>query len=177
MKRLVPTSVVLYSASRSLSFWRSVSSVVIARCISTTGAIAGAAVALGFTRSLGFAVPVATPRRFNAGPIVSPAFSILVMPSKSPLAAGAMASPNLALKFSQVVVSLTILSAAVSTAVPILPISSAAISPTACATSAMLCASMATPPNFSLRRTADIPRLSRISGDLRPIPVTILFTR
>ena len=64
-------------------------------------------------------------------------------------------------------------SAAVIVAVPAFDISSLAILATAAVTCPMDWASTAAPLNSAFNRDVEIPKLSRIIGDFRPIPVTI----
>ena len=104
-------------------------------------------------------------------------FNIAEPSSKTLFIIGLKVCPELALKFSQVVTNCWLLVVASCTVSPISFNCSSAISPTALVTIAIVALSTLTPFNLSRSIEAEIPRLSRISGDLRPIPVTIEFVK
>ena len=96
---------------------------------------------------------------------------------KTLLIIGLKVCPELALKFSQVVTSCWLLVVASCTVSPISLSCSDAISPTALVTAPIVALSTVTPCSLSRSIEALIPRLSRMSGLLRPIPVTIELVR
>ena len=87
------------------------------------------------------------------------------------------ALPYFSVRSPTAVSNCLIRSAVVNASVPIFCISSVAISPTIRATSPTSAAAIDMPSKRLRNSIADMPRLSRINGDFRPIPMTMELTR